>query len=258
MNRSRILHSMFYDMQKQTHKTFFSEDAAAVVSPGIPVWLYPKKDFGEDTFRLFFCSLIAEMKIESIIAPKNAALICAEVMTAVYGGECREKEMIAYYLNDETRGGFSRSVKVDGFLCPVEPKDAELVIGWLKLFYAEVFNTELPSGKTLTNDKLNGHMPPPPVNPSGLFVWWNERPVAMGMLYDGDITARLNLIYTPREYRRRGYGAAVVNALSELAVKSGRTPMLYTYADNIAANALYQSLGFKEAGRLTEILLHRG
>ena len=81
----------------------------------------------------------------------------------------------------------------------------------------------------------------------------NSRAVAMGLLSGAGETCRLNLIYTPPEFRGKGYGKKIVAALVSKARESSQIPVLYTAAENFAANNLYLSLGFKEAGRLTEV-----
>ncbi|MCL2457209.1 MAG: GNAT family N-acetyltransferase, partial [Defluviitaleaceae bacterium] len=86
-----------------------------------------------------------------------------------------------------------------------------------------------------------------------IFLLCAPRPVAMGMLAGAGETARLNLIYVPPEFRGKGYGKQIVAALAAKARENAQIPVLYTACENFAANKLYLSLGFKEAGRLTEV-----
>lgn len=53
-------------------------------------------------------------------------------------------------------------------------------------------------------------------------------------------------MYTPPEYRRRGYGSACVAALSAELLAAGR-PSCYLYADlaNPISNSIYQRIGYR-------------
>jgi len=77
---------------------------------------------------------------------------------------------------------------------------------------------------------------------------------AMGMIVPlSHGMSRLNLIYTAPQYRGQGYGKEIVRALAKRVQDEGLMPVLYARVANKAAMATYQSLGFVEAGRLTEM-----
>lgn len=117
--------------------------------------------------------------------------------------------------------------------------DTPVVFEWIKKFYAETLQADLPKEiKRREEGNFDAAV--------RLFVWWDAMPVAMGMLAG----ARINLIYVPPEFRGRGYGRAVVSALAARARESGQVPMLFASADNSAANSLYSSLGFCEGSPL--------
>ena len=83
----------------------------------------------------------------------------------------------------------------------------------------------------------------------GFVVEVDRRAVAYGgmvtVLDEGQIT---NIAVHP-DYRRSGYGRAVVLALTEYAAKKGITSIsLEVRESNIAAIALYESLGWKRCG----------
>ncbi|WP_034274917.1 GNAT family N-acetyltransferase [Haloechinothrix halophila] len=57
--------------------------------------------------------------------------------------------------------------------------------------------------------------------------------------------SRVGSVYTPREYRGRGYGAAVTAAVSQWALDNGATDVvLFTDLSNPTSNAIYQKLGY--------------
>lgn len=81
-----------------------------------------------------------------------------------------------------------------------------------------------------------------------LCLWWDgDRPVSMAG-YAGPVAgvARVAPVYTPPEYRRRGYGAAVTAACSAHALTHGAaTVMLYTDLANPTSNSIYQRIGYR-------------
>ena len=63
---------------------------------------------------------------------------------------------------------------------------------------------------------------------------------------------RVGPVYTPRERRQRGYGAAVTTAVCRAALGAGAAEVvLFTDLANPTSNALYQRLGFLAVDDLT-------
>ena len=85
--------------------------------------------------------------------------------------------------------------------------------------------------------------------------------LCFALAVDGDIVAKANTnaiginkvqiggVYTHPLYRRNGYAAALVTALSNRAIRSGKEPVLFVKEKNMPAFSLYQKIGFTECGR---------
>ena len=85
--------------------------------------------------------------------------------------------------------------------------------------------------------------------------------LCFALTVDGDIVAKANTnaigincvqiggVYTPPLYRRNGFAGALVTALSNRALRSGKEPVLFVKEKNTPAFNLYQKLGFEECGR---------
>ena len=57
---------------------------------------------------------------------------------------------------------------------------------------------------------------------------------------------RIGPVYTPPEYRRRGYGSAVTAAVSAHQLAEGRRfCFLYTDLDNPTSNKIYTEIGYE-------------
>lgn len=62
--------------------------------------------------------------------------------------------------------------------------------------------------------------------------------------FEGFSIGRVGPIYTPHEYRKRGYASAITSAISEKLLNQGVVPNLYTQAGNPTSNKIYQKLGY--------------
>lgn len=65
----------------------------------------------------------------------------------------------------------------------------------------------------------------------------------------------INQVYTRPEYRGRGFASALVAYISDLIIKTGKKPVLYTDLSNPCSNKAYKNVGFIERGRVDEVTL---
>ncbi|MCP2256761.1 putative acetyltransferase, GNAT family [Streptoalloteichus tenebrarius] len=121
------------------------------------------------------------------------------------------------------------------------PGDRAALVSWHDAFAREIGDPE--SVATVAVDYRIGY--------GGLLVWEVDgvatsmagvsRPIA-------DM-ARIGPVYTPPEFRGRGYAGAVTAAASEVARQAGaREVLLFADMANPTSNGLYQRLGFRAAG----------
>ena len=81
-----------------------------------------------------------------------------------------------------------------------------------------------------------------------LYVWREPEPVAMAMLRgETPSGVRVSGVFTPLAHRRQGYAAALVGAMSEGALNSGRECcFLFTDASNATAEGIYARIGYEQ------------
>ena len=122
--------------------------------------------------------------------------------------------------------------------------DVDLLTTWHAEFAAET-GTEVV--RTL-DDKLSH---------GGITVWEDDgQPVAMATVTRQVAgVCRVGGVYTPPEFRRRGYGGAVTSAVSRQALDAGAEVVLYTDLVNPTTNALYPRIGYRPVGDWTVIEL---
>jgi predicted GNAT family acetyltransferase len=131
---------------------------------------------------------------------------------------------------DPAPPGRARSATVD---------DTGLLIEWMHRF-GEDATMQIHDVPNTVADRL-GY--------GGLTLWEDEEgtPVSLaGRTRPAAGVVRIGPVYTPRERRRRGWGAAVTAAASRAALDAGsREVVLFTDLANPTSNELYQRLGYR-------------
>lgn len=68
----------------------------------------------------------------------------------------------------------------------------------------------------------------------------------------------ISAVCTHPDFRGRGLGGALLQAVGERILREGDTPFLHTYAHNTGAVALYRKLGFGVRSEITHAVWKRG
>jgi len=117
-----------------------------------------------------------------------------------------------------------------------EAADVPLIQAWSDGFSAE----------------LGGHAPRLDVGPwiehRRVFIWEvDAQEVSVAMAHQGyGGVARVSMVYTPPEHRRRGYAGAVVAGVTARQLEAGLRCMLYTDLANPTSNGVYQRVGYRQ------------
>jgi predicted GNAT family acetyltransferase len=125
--------------------------------------------------------------------------------------------------------------------------DLDLTSAWYAAFTREA---DLPANERANPDEARifaGTL----TKAGTLYVWCDENGDAVAMANRARETpggSCLNLVYTPRDKRGRGYAGAVCWHLSKKILDEGRFAFLYTDLRNPVSNGLYKKLGYKAVG----------
>ena len=245
----KTLFHMINHMLDGEHFLHRTENGLIVANAHSPIWVATSKCSDTSDISTLFRAFLAEnpYPITAIVAKKNIAITCADIICKekrVY----KERELVAYYLPNNRTTNLNKKNRA----CKLRlagSDDILVVQKWLDYFYKETLDASSPEHSTdKPSTPYSGKME--------LFILADPHPVAMGSLSGSGDTLRLNLIYTAKGERRKGYGSIVVSSLADFAHQKGKSAMLYAFSDNTAANKLYIKLGFIEAGRLSEIRFH--
>jgi predicted GNAT family acetyltransferase len=127
--------------------------------------------------------------------------------------------------------------------------DGAVARAFYSAFAAEVGQDDAP--RHLIADRVH----------SGQLMLWevNGEPVSIagvGPVLGG--VARIGPVFTPRQWRGRGYGGAVTAAVSELAARRGASSVvLFTDLANPESNSLYLKLGYEPVEDRVLLLFER-
>jgi uncharacterized protein len=114
--------------------------------------------------------------------------------------------------------------------------DLEVAIRWFEAFGVEIGDARDDLAPLVARRLTAGH----------LWFWEQDGPVALGAVSDPvEGVARIGPVYTPPERRGRGYGSALVAALSAAVRARGTRCILYTDLANPTANSMYRKLGYR-------------
>ena len=117
--------------------------------------------------------------------------------------------------------------------------EIELVTQWALDFQAEALS---PGDPVQTRQAMEER-----INQQELYVWDDGQPVSMvakARPISHGIT--VNLVFTPPNFRRRGYAGNAVAALSQILLDEGwRFCTLHTDLSNPTSNHIYQAVGYR-------------
>ena len=127
----------------------------------------------------------------------------------------------------------------DGVFRQAKIDDLDRVIKWSHLFHVDCFGDS-------ENQEIDDRQTRTLVEEGNLFFWCDPEPVSMaGLTRPTPRGISVSFVYTPPEFRRKGYASAVVARLSQYCLESGREfCTLYTDLSNPTSNSIYQKIGY--------------
>lgn len=125
-----------------------------------------------------------------------------------------------------------------GFLRPATGDDRSLLLEWFQDFVDEA----IPSFREDTERLVEGSL-----KTQSVYLWEDGVPVSLACGSKSlPSAARIGFVYTPPEYRRKGYATACVAALSQRLIERGcHSCFLFTDLANPTSNSIYQAIGYR-------------
>lgn len=163
----------------------------------------------------------------------------AEVWQALTGRGFRVNIAERLYRLDAVRA----PAGISGQMRRVAEADRSLLLAWVAAFQVAAFGEA--EAATVARTVHNMLTLPPEIRST--FVW--EDPYPVTLVSCGGPTPnslRIGPVYTPVEFRRKGYASALTAAVSQYILDSGRRfCTLYTDLQNPTSNKIYQNVGYR-------------
>jgi predicted GNAT family acetyltransferase len=192
--------------------------------------------------------LISKYKtLPAVVGPEPTVSLFAELWSARTGATVREGMRQRLF---ETRCVLT-PVRPSGQLRAATDTDMVTVAKWVEAFVNEA-GLDDPSHPLDTARER--------IRERSMFIWDDGQPVSMaGWAGRTSRTARVNFVYTPPEFRRRGYASACVADLTQQLLGEGLVLCcLYTDLSNLTSNKIYQAVGYRPVCDVTDFRFTTG
>lgn len=137
--------------------------------------------------------------------------------------------------------------KASGHFRPATQADYSFLINWLQALTQEALEetTEDEQALRIVENCLKN---------KALYLWQDEVAVSVaGFTGATPNGIRVNFVYTPPQYRSKGYASSCVAALSQTLLDQGRKYcFLFTDLANPTSNHIYQAIGYQAVGEMHE------
>jgi uncharacterized protein len=194
------------------------------------------EDFAETSRQLKEITEQHSIEIPGFIGEKNAAKRFAEIWTSGENSSPVVHMRQRIYRLDEVND----IPMSNGKFVQAEDKHKDLIANWLLGFIEDTPERPIPleDAKKRASEMLDEN---------SIYLWEVDgEPVSMARSArrtDNGIT--VNLVYTPKEHRKKGYASSVVTELSRLLLQDFDFCTLYTDLDNPTSNKIYMDIGYK-------------
>jgi len=208
---------------------------AAIMTPPQKLVVYAHQGDLDGAARLLLRDLVAEgWQLPGVLGPGEAASKVAERWAEIaVQGYCLERRQRLYELRQVTG-----PLPEQGRLRPATEADVEMVAQWWHEFRLEISSQAAPKELSQAT-RLR-------IEQGDIYLWEDEQPVSIAMKTRP--TRRgisVSLVYTPPQFRRRGYATACVGHLSRKLLQEGwQFCALFADQANPTANGVYQRIGY--------------
>lgn len=214
---------------------------------GHNAWLWISKELAADPKNKLVQELLEFLKgteLPGISGDQVTVEHFANVYSASNGLQCIPYMMMQSYVCSEVR----KPDHVEGTLHLATRQHVETVAEFLAGFSEAAYGVKVePSSQISAAESV--------IETGNLYLWLVDgHPVSMAnVAHRSPRHARINAVYTPSAFRKKGYASAVVAELCSILISEGLAPMLYADLKNPDANKVYQNIGFVECGQVADI-----
>jgi len=185
-------------------------------------------------------------ELPGVVAAMPEAEVFASAWEARTGATTRTHRAQGVFALERVR----QPAEVSGRMRDAGAADRQLLLDWWRAFAEEALG-ESPDAESVAHavdHRLEAEA-------AGISFWEHGRAVSFAAF--GNPTPngiRIGPVYTPPEFRRRGYASALVADLSERLLSGRRFCFLFTDLANPTANRIYERIGYRRVCDAAEIV----
>jgi GNAT superfamily N-acetyltransferase len=187
-------------------------------------------------------------RLPVVFGPEPGVSLLAEPLARQTGMQVRRGMQHRLFEAREVR---APEMRPRGALRVAGEADLSVVMPWAAAFFEEAHLDDPVEPGQVIRDRVRRRQ---------LFIWDDGRPVSMAAWASRTPHGvRINFVYTPPEYRRRGYASGCVAALTQQLLNEGLTfCCLYADVANPTSNRIYQTLGYQATCDVSDVHLDVG
>jgi uncharacterized protein len=188
-------------------------------------------------------------ELPGVVAALPEVETFAAAWAAKTGAALRKKRAEGVFVLERVRPARAAA----GRMREADATDRPLLIDWFTAFAEEALGEDagVEDPARFIDHRLTAR-------DAGVVLWEDEHIVSLAAF--GNPTPngiRIGPVYTPPEYRRRGYASALVAELSERLLAKRRFCFLFTDLANPTANRIYEQIGYRRICEAAEIVFER-
>ncbi len=229
-----------------------TEDANAIAlqNPGHAMWLWINETLEKsriDKIIGSLCNQLRDNKLCAISAQPEFAKKFAEQ----YSKKTEISYKVSLGMESYQCPKVLKPENVQGKLIQAKLEHIDIVADFCAGFLFWCFGVTVTKESQIPNAKIM-------IKSDNLFLWEVDNKICamVNIAHRSVRYARINNVYTQPEQRKNGYASAMVAELSSILIKESLTPMLYADIKNPTSNNVYKSIGYKESGRIDNIVFN--
>ncbi len=235
-----IFHILLHSPDRYPHLPYLASVEAEGSVIAVALRTPPRKLVLSKMVDVQACQLIAQdLAHRSEALPGVLGLVAeAQAFSADWQTLTQQSKKLAFELRIHQLQTVQPINPVPGYLRPATESDRLLLTQWNQEFMLEALGGLEEDPAQTTAYQLNRQM---------VYIWQDQEPVSMVNARPSTPNgATIAPVYTPPQYRRKGYATAAVAALSQQLLDQGyRHCFLFTDLANPTSNHIYQMVGYQ-------------